>query len=63
MVKAVQGIAIGVLIFILTLTLTEIVLTGTDFASTVMQTFLPLAVGFGVLIYVIASLFRVGKGV
>ena len=62
MIGTFKGIVIGVLIFILVLTLSTTVITGTDTASTIMALFLPLAVGFGVLIYAIAGLFKAGKG-
>jgi hypothetical protein len=57
---AFKNIAIGVIIFIVTLTLIKSMVTGTDTASVLVQTLVPLAVGVGVAIYAVVALLGVG---
>jgi len=58
---AFKNIAIGVIIFIVTLTLIKTMVTGTDTASVLVQTLVPLAVGVGVAIYAVVALLGVGS--
>lgn len=60
MTTAFKNIAIGVIIFIVTLTLIKSMVTGTDTASVLVQTLVPLAVGVGVAIYAVVALLGVG---
>jgi len=56
-----KNIAIGVIIFIVCLTLIDAMVTGTDTASTLVQTLVPLAVGVGIAIYAVIGFLGIGK--
>jgi hypothetical protein len=55
-----KNIAIGVIIFIVVKTLISSMVTGTDQASVLVQTLVPLAVGVGVAIYAVVGFLGLG---
>jgi len=57
-----KNIAIGVIIFIVTITLINTMVTGTDTSSVLVQTLVPLAVGVGIAIYAVVGFLGIGTG-
>lgn len=61
MVKALRNIAIGLVIFVVASELIGALITGTDSASVLIQSLVPLAIGIGVAIYAIIALLAIGS--
>jgi len=64
MLGALRGIAIGIVILMMTLIMCQTVLPDflpTDGSMDFFSTLLPLAVGFGILVYIMSSIFRSNK--
>jgi hypothetical protein len=60
-VNAFKNVAIGIIIFIVTLTLINTMVLGTDTASNLVRTLVPLAVGVGVAIFAVVALLGAGS--
>lgn len=60
MIKALRGALIGTIFFFMVYTVCNSLLTGTDTVSSIMSLLIPLATGFGVIIYVLYTAFKGG---
>ena len=60
MVNALKNIAIGRVVFIVADQLIGALIQGSDTASELIQTLVPLAIGIGIAIYAIITLLAVG---
>ena len=60
MVNALKNIAIGLVVFIMADKLIGALIKGSDTASELIQTLVPLAIGIGIAIYAIITLLAVG---